>query len=319
VWLLTFKDGPQQQLLNNEVHCIVFEKNGYLKTAYKLAQFIKANRIDIIHTSLFAPTIITSLATIFKKITVIWHFHSHEYDAPWYSSLAFIICARFGAVKRIFFVNKELEKYLSRRLLLPEKKLGILHNSTSIAYNSTERNNGDIVTIGYTGRIIPIKRVHYLIELVEYLLKNKINNFFITVIGDGEQRPTLEALTHEKGLENHIKFVGFQKDIENYYSRFDVFVNPSSEECLSIALIDAGIKGIPSIAFDVGGNDEIIENGMSGFIVKTKEDMFQKVKLLIEDKNKRSYFCENAKEICLNKFSQQTRRKRLIEITQILQ
>jgi glycosyltransferase involved in cell wall biosynthesis len=317
VWLITFKDGPQKGLLNNEIHYTIFEKRGYIKTAYKLAQFMKANRIDIIHTSLFAPIIITSLATLFKRVPVIWHFHSHEYEAPWYSRMTYIICARFRGVRNIFFVNKELEDYLSKRFLLPRKKTGVMYNSTSFTDRIPSQKNGNKIVIGYTGRIIELKRIHYLIGLGEYLLKNRINNFVIMIVGDGEERKELEKLTKEKGLERYIHFTGFQKDTQRYYSQFDIFVNPSREECLSIALIDAGIMGTTSVAFDLGGNSEIIENQKSGVIVTTKVEFFENVKALIEDREKRAYYGANAKEVCNAKFSQFTRKRRLTDISQL--
>jgi glycosyltransferase involved in cell wall biosynthesis len=317
VWLITFEDGPQKELLNNEIQYTVLDKKGYIKTAYKLAQFIKANRIDAIHASLFAPIIVTSLATLFKRLPVIWHFHSHDYEVPWYSRLAYIICARFRAVRNIYFVNKELEDYLSKRFLLPQKKTGVLYNSTSFSERIRLKNSGDKIVIGYTGRVIALKRIHYLIGLGEYLLKNRLSNFVIMVVGDGDERTGLENLTKEKGLESYIKFTGFQKDTQRYYSQFDIFVNPSSEECLSIALIDAGIMGIPSVAFDVGGNNEIIEDQESGLIVKTKDELYETVKALIEDREKREYYGANAMEVCNAKFSQLARKNQLINISQI--
>ncbi|MGD0342431.1 MAG: glycosyltransferase family 4 protein, partial [Bacteroidales bacterium] len=147
--------------------------------------------------------------------------------------------------------------------------------------------------------------------LAQYLIRNKFINFRILIVGDGEQRNMLEQEVSNNKIGDYISFVGFQEDVVKYYNRFDLFVNPSREECLSIALIDAGMCGIPSIAFDVGGNNEIILNGQTGYIVNAKEEFFSKVFSLVNEKTLQIEMGKKAKEHCFKHFSEEVHLQQL--------
>ncbi len=328
VWLGVFKDGPQIELLDKKVHFVRFNKDNYIEAALNIAKFIKSNKINVVHTSLFAPSIIAALSSLFVKVSIVWHFHSHEFDIPWYSNLAFIFCSRFKTVKKIIFVSKELGNFLTNRFFLPQKKLDVIYNSSSVSVisdkidnrpqnilNSDKNKDISKIIIGYVGRLVKLKRVHYLVELAEYLLKEHIKNFEIWIVGDGDEKINLENFIKNNKLDNYIKLLGFQRDIEGFYKQFDIFVLPSEEECLSIALIDATIFGIPSVAFNVGGNIEIIDNNKSGFIVESKQDLFNKIKLLISNPLLMKEFSENAIKLSKEKFSQAIRKELLIKLS----
>jgi len=314
VFLGYFNDGPQKKIINSKVKIIKFNKTNYLFTALELAKFVKKNKIDIIHASLFAPMIISSLSTLFFSVKIIWHFHSHEYDVPWYSKSALMICARMLNVKKILFVSNELKNYNSARFLLPKSKLNVIYNSSSFQITKNNYNINSKPIIGFVGRLVELKRVDLLIELADYLIKNNFRDYEIWIIGDGEERNRLENCVREKKLEEFVKFYGFQKNTKEYYNKFSIFILPSIEECLSIALIDAGIAGIPSIAFDVGGNNEIVYDGVTGFIVKSKDELFEKTILLLKDQELRRSFSKNSIIFSANKFSIETRKRNLIKL-----
>lgn len=315
VWLITFAGGPLKKLLSEKVNYQQLEKKGYLRTALKIHKIIFDNKIDVIHASLFAAMILSAMAALFSKAKVFWHFHSHEYEAPFYSKIAFMICSRISAVKKITFVNKELKGYLSRRFLLPHSKLDLLYNSSGFEYveQKTIDHDGPLV-IGYVGRLVKLKRVHYLITLAENLLKNKFSDFEICIVGDGDEYDHLKNEVKSKALNKQINFLGFQENTEPLYRRFDLFVLPSQEECLSMALIDAGLCGIPAIAFDVGGNSEIVLQEKTGYIVSSLDELIARAIVLINDKELRLRFGNEAHEHCEKTFSQKTRKENLLAL-----
>ncbi len=315
VFLGTFKNGPLSNQLSEKVEFVFFKKGNYFLTIKKVASFVKNEQIDIIHASLFAPMIISALASIMTKVGVVWHFHSHEYDIPFRSVISLKILSRFLSIKKILFVNHELMEYFIKRFKFPLYKLDVLYNSSD--YSDVQEflpQKSKKFTIGYIGRFVELKRVNYLIELGEFLNKQRVKNWEIDLVGDGPDREKLERVVKKKKLNDHIKFYGFQADTFRYYRSFDLFINPSREECLSIALIDSGISSVPSIAFDTGGNNEIIQNSISGFIVKTKEEMFKKTLLLINNLELREKFGNQARKHCMEMFSPQ---KHLIELEEI--
>lgn len=312
VFLLYFIDGPQKEILDKRVNLIHFRKKRYLITAINLARLVKQNNIQIIHSSLFASMIISALSSLFCNVKVVWHFHSHEYELPWFHRKAYKWLARLPHLKAICFVNKELIQHYQRsKFNFPRHKIKLLYNNATIHPPLEKKKENSKIIIGYTGRLVSLKRVEYLVELAQYLVSNKFSDFQIRIVGDGDQRTMLEKESLKNGLQSYISFVGFQNDVEKYYTGFDLFVNPSREECLSIALIDAGMCGIPSVAFDVGGNNEIIPDSQSGYIVKTKEEFFEKVLFLVKNKRLSDEMGKKATEHCLKHFSEDVHLQKL--------
>lgn len=310
VILVTFKDGELKSLLNKNVKLILVDKKGYLSTAKEIRKIIIEEKIQIINASLFASMIISVLSANKLGIPVFWYFHSHEYDMQFKSKMVLNYCSKKKCLKKIFFVSNELKNSIYEKgINLPEDKKGVLYNSYSmdsvLSENSAKSN--DKVVIGYIGRLVDLKRVEYLIELSGFLKSNNIGNFRIDIIGDGKSKQRLIEYSKELNVGDCINILGYQSEIGKYYDSIDIFVLPSGEECLSLALIDAGVKAIPCIAFDIGGNNEIVIDGKSGFLVNTKEELFNRTILLINDKIKRIEFGKEAEKICKDKFDSMKR------------
>jgi glycosyltransferase involved in cell wall biosynthesis len=294
---------------------VVVKKSGYLKTSKRVAQYIVKNKIGIIHSSLFAPMIIGAIASFKTKTPIFWTFHSHEYDIPLKSKAAIVLLARINELKSIFYVNHELKDYFENRLWLPLNKSKVLYNSTALlaVRKNDDKLNDHKLSIGYVGRLVELKRVYILLELASFLKENGLFNFRIDIYGDGESKQELQDMSRENELDDVVVFHGFKTDLEYAYHSFDLFINPSQEECLSVATIDAGITGNPIIVFDVGGNDEIVIHDKTGFVVNSKEDLFRYTFLLLIDSSKRLEFGVNAIEHCKSNFTEETRKNNLTQ------
>jgi glycosyltransferase involved in cell wall biosynthesis len=306
VTILTFSDGPQRANVLNSVKLIILEKRNYFASAIKLARMVRLNKVDIIISALFASINISSMASAITHIPVIWIFHSRELHLPLRSKILYWLNSRVAGVKKILFVSQELKTDLMARLRLPQGKCDALYNSSQFFHADTdvERNyHKSILTIGYIGRVIELKRVHILVHIAEYLLKQGITNFRIGIVGDGSKLDDVKRYAKERNVDSLIDFLGFQNNVAPFYAACDVFLNPSMEECLSLALIDAGILGLPCVAFDVGGNKEIISDGISGFIVSSNEEFLTRAEQLIRNEELRKQFGSAAQQICSKKFS----------------
>jgi L-malate glycosyltransferase len=317
VSVITFQKGELESSLSKKVNLKIIKKNGYLCTSKKIREFILNENIQIINASLFAAMIISYLAARNTNVPVIWYIHSHEYDIQYKSKIALKYFSKSDVVKKIFFVSNELKNsFMQNKYFLSDKKQEVLYNSYSINNINKEKivKTDEKIIIGYVGRLVELKRVEYLIELAEYLKKESIVNFRIDIVGDGETKQKLIEQAKKLNINEFIKFLGFKHNVEEEYLKFDLFVLPSGEECLSISLIDAGVSGLPCVAFRIGANDEIVINEKTGYLVNSKQDMFKKIKKLLLNGKKRIEFGNEAKKYCSMKFDNRKRIKFLEDV-----
>lgn len=150
------------------------------------------------------------------------------------------------------------------------------------------------------GRLSPEKGYLDLIHVFE-LVHQKCPQWQLHIVGDGEERPKIEALIQEKGLSQHIVLHGYQKKeyINQLLSRASVYVMTSHEEAFGIVLIEAQSFGIPCVVFDSArGALEIVKNQENGYVVsnRDKDAMCEKICELIQDDVMRKTFGAKGRE-----------------------
>jgi glycosyltransferase involved in cell wall biosynthesis len=96
-------------------------------------------------------------------------------------------------------------------------------------------------------------------------------NLIWVIIGEGEERQTLEKIIKEKNLEHKVFLPGFIKNGSDYLKAFDVLLHPSVKEGVPYTLIEAGYASLPVIATNVGAIGEIITDHESGILINPKD------------------------------------------------
>ncbi|MCJ7719129.1 glycosyltransferase family 4 protein [Candidatus Bathyarchaeota archaeon] len=161
----------------------------------------------------------------------------------------------------------------------------------------------------YTGSLYPLKGVHDLIRAIANVRKHGLKAN-LTIVGEGQQKEALTALTRALGIEEHVKFEGFvpYSNMPSYYKRSDIFCFPTLGEPFGKAVIEAMACGKPVIATNVGGPAEIIQDEVDGLLVppSNPEAIALQITRLIEDKNERRRLGERARETAVNRFSWST-------------
>ncbi|MDD6306169.1 MAG: glycosyltransferase family 4 protein [Clostridiales bacterium] len=95
--------------------------------------------------------------------------------------------------------------------------------------------------------------------------------FYYVMCGIGEKKAELEQYVEEKQLGEHIKFVGFRKDMDEILYASDCFVLSSLREGLSVALMEAMAAGLPVVCGKIRGNIDLVEDGVGGYLVSPME------------------------------------------------
>ena len=89
----------------------------------------------------------------------------------------------------------------------------------------------------------------------------------LIIIGAGEDRAKLDALLVQHQLQNRVHFLDYVTDAATYLNAFDIFILPSKKEGLPYVLLEAGLAGLPIIASNLPGNQDIIDTGQTGLLI----------------------------------------------------
>jgi glycosyltransferase involved in cell wall biosynthesis len=104
-------------------------------------------------------------------------------------------------------------------------------------------------------------------------------------------------MTSELGIAKNITFVGHQKNVEAWLRKAKVFVLTSDSEGLSLALMEAMLCGLPAVVPLVGDLDELVEDGINGYLVaeRTPEAFAKRLHDLLTDESRLARFSEAAR------------------------
>lgn len=89
----------------------------------------------------------------------------------------------------------------------------------------------------------------------------------LLLVGQGPLEDSIREEVRELGLGDSVRFLGIRNDVSALMNAADVYVMSSRWEGLPIVLLEASAAGLPIVATDVGGNAEVVDDGVSGFLV----------------------------------------------------
>jgi len=214
------------------------------------------------------------------------------------------------------------------RLGVPDEKVSVVPNGISLKEIDGYSNNVNISRIRrkyglrdnervilYVGRLVRVKRVHIVIEVIKRLLEDDYP-IRALIVGDGPSRSELEKSAFS--VRNNVIFTGFLYGKEKYdcYAIADLFMLPSFSEGLPTVLLEAAAMRLPSIATNVNGIPDIVVHGKTGFLVDGSDiasfaeyaaTLFKQEKLVRE-------MGENAREHVEENFSWDIITKKYVEI-----
>jgi glycosyltransferase involved in cell wall biosynthesis len=124
----------------------------------------------------------------------------------------------------------------------------------------------DDFVVGWAGRLTPIKRPLDLVRTLRGVVDAGVDATLV-VVGDGDDRAATEALARELGLADRCKFVGFHRNIREWYAAFDVFLLTSLNEGAPVVAIEALGAHRPIVATAAGGTATVVRDGESGYVV----------------------------------------------------
>lgn len=138
-------------------------------------------------------------------------------------------------------------------------------NATPIDLRDELNLSQESILVGNVARLIERKGHFDLLEAWRKIHK-KHNNMHLIIIGDGPEYDSLEVRASELGIEDYIHLLKYRNDVPRLLQAIDYFVFPSHFEGLPGALIEAMAAGLPIVATDIPGNNELIDHGETGLL-----------------------------------------------------
>jgi glycosyltransferase involved in cell wall biosynthesis len=164
-------------------------------------------------------------------------------------------------------------------------KLHIVRCGVDIgAFGPRPATNNAVPEIVCVGRLVSAKGQYVLLQACDELRRRGVR-LHVTFLGDGPERPALEAAAKQLNLQDAAAFAGAvgQDQVHNSLERADMMVLPSFAEGLPVVLMEAMAKEVPCISTRIMGIPELIQDGVNGFLAPASDwrTLADKMELLI--------------------------------------
>lgn len=259
-----------------------------VRTLLRLYRELARLQPAIVHTHMAKAGMLGRLAAFGYNLTrgsaprakVVHTYHGHVLDG-YFSRLAtavFIAVERMLAVisDRIIAISPAIRTELldTYRIGRPDKyrvvPLGFdlapfasVDDAARVAARSELNLPIDAPVIATVGRLTAIKQHRLFLDTVKRVLVSHPNAIAL-IAGDGELRDDLTAYAASLGIGDHVRLIGWRRDLPTVYAATDVFLLTSRNEGTPVALIEAMASAVPGVSTNVGGVSDVIGGRETG-------------------------------------------------------
>ena len=250
-----------------------------------LREVIRQRRPDVLHTHTAKAGATGRLAAVTvgraRPRAIVHTYHGHVlsgyFSRRWEHVFRLIERVLSHAAGRLVAVSDEVRDDLVRFKVAPARRFVVVpygfdlppwSESDDEARRRLRTEVGvddDCFVVGWAGRLTAIKRPLDLVRTLRALLDEGVDAVLV-LVGDGEDRHAVEALAAELGVAGRCRFVGFQKNIRDWYAVFDALLLTSANEGTPVVAIEALAAGRPVVATRAGGTGTVVANGESGYL-----------------------------------------------------
>lgn len=151
-------------------------------------------------------------------------------------------------------------------------------------------------------RLAKEKNLDFLLRSLAVYREQTSDSFRLALVGEGPQQGELFALAQKLGLEENVLFLGRVENerIAAYYAAADVFCFPSTTETQGIVSLEAMAAGTPVLAVSATGTEDIVKNGVNGFMTAEREEDFAAQLARMVEKDVLCRLGEGAKKTALS-------------------
>lgn len=277
-----YGDAPlRAELEKNGVRVIKLDTKGKLDVAgfSRLAQLLRDERIDILHTHLIQADLLGFFAARRAGVPVIvstkhntHYFRSH---GMWLPKLDAFVNRRLS---RIIAVSEAVKQFYVQTQKLGADHIEVIHNgidldqfcdASPIAKSELGVDDSDLLVCSVGS--LTQKKGHSVLLQAWPDISKACPRARLLLVGDGPLRSELEQRAHALGSGERVRFLGRRQDVPSILATADLFVLPSLWEGFGIAVVEAMAAGVAVVASDVDGVREIVRHERDGLLVPSGE------------------------------------------------
>ena len=238
---------------------------------FKLSGIIKENKIDIIHSHSRTTQVLGCLLSRFTGA-------KHVFTCHGFFRRRFLrrVFPCWG--DKVIAISGQVREHLIEDFKLRDKDIAVVNNGIDIdrfkaaalkpeAQVKKKFGLSDGPVIGIIARLSDVKGHKYLIEAMKIVL-DKYPRSILLIVGVGKMQKELTVLVNDLGINGNVNFIPEIPDTTDALAAMDIFVMPSLQEGLGLALMEAMASGLAVIGSNVGGIKTLIQHGRNGLLVE---------------------------------------------------
>lgn len=252
------------QAAGYEVTNIDLPRRGKAGALRELRRYFTSRKVDILHTHNTYPHFYGALAARWGGVpTVINTQHGRGCGPGWKSLWQFRVANRLADC--VVGVSEDAARLCQEQDRASRSRIQCIWNGIDVERFSFSGPASQPTAIS-VARLSPEKDFPTLLRAVR-IVTHSHRQFRLQIVGDGAERPRLEQLARELEIQNHVVFLGERKDVPELLRSAGFFVSSSKTEGISLTLLEAMAVGLPIVTTRVGGNPEIVLEGVTGKLV----------------------------------------------------
>jgi len=241
------------------------------KVVIRLAAALRENHIDVAHSHNWGTLVETTLARRLARTPVHLHAeHGQELDSLQAGGLRRVLrnAATRWALKRanaVVVCAESVRLRIHERCKFPGDDMLCIPNGVDVPSHATASDElrsrigigDDALVLGSLSRLVPVKDFSTAVEMMQHLRGGR-PAIHLVLVGDGPEEKLLRDRAADLDVAERVHFVGRQENIADWLGMFDIYLNSSLSEALSMGLLEAMSLGLPCLVTDVGDHAAVV-------------------------------------------------------------
>ena len=264
----------------------------FLYQLYKYIHYLKKHKFDVVHSFLPEAVVITSISKNIAKIPAL---HIAGVRGEYFKNIGLKEKFYIHLLRKsdaVFCNSNYLRNITEDFYLVDEKKIKVIPNGVELPQLNEKIRSSQLKAV-VVANYHKYKGYDLLFSALSLLTKP----LEVHIIGRGDFKKAFKNLLEKIPSSININFRGEMNQV-SIYQKFDFAIHPSTSEGLSNAIMEELANGLPVIAFNIGGNKELIENGYNGFLIDNidSQALAEKIHILQKSPDLLQRFSRNTKE-----------------------